>query len=563
MSWIPLQHLLLAPLVHRTVAVAPDMDHAHFSKRCLATAGALQMRSVRRAGLWFDDAAELGIALLACWRAGVTAVLPGDAQRHTIAMLDPDIDLWLSNTQSPALPEGRTLRLSDLDSHAPLAAAALDPEAGAIELCTSGSSGRPKRITKSWDQLCHEVEALEHQWNWAGSVACVMGSASPQHMYGLPFRVLWPLCAGRSIGRTQLVYPEDLQAASLQHERVVWIASPALLRRLSDSLQWQSLARGIVQIFSSGGPLPTDLFDTLHDRLNCIPTEIYGSSETGAIAWRQSNSCWQPLPKVTISTSPNGALTVQSPWIALVDEQTDDAAQLEDGGFTLLGRLDRIVKIEEKRISLPMIEAALASHPYIAEARVGRATGMPRLTALAALSAQGRHQLRNSGRMTLVQHLQKHLSDRFEPLAIPRNWRFLLQIPWNTQNKLPQHDFDVAAGPRAVTPIIQPLETAGLVDERHYSIIIPLDLAHFSGHFSTTPIVPGVTLVGWAMMLAVQDMLPNLRFGGMEALKFQHLLRPGDSAALKLRWDNAKNKLYFDYKLADATCASGRIVAAN
>src|SRR5690606_818515 len=134
--------------------------------------------------------------------------------------------------------------------------------------------------------------------------------------------------------------------------------------------------------------------------------EIYGSSETGAIAWRQSDSQWLPLPKVQISTSANGALSVQAPWIAAADEPTADAAQLHDNGFILLGRLDRVIKIEEKRVSLPMIENTLAGHPCVVEARVGRATGASRLTALVALSAQGRYQLRNGGRVALIQSLQ-------------------------------------------------------------------------------------------------------------------------------------------------------------
>lgn len=563
MTWIPLQHLLLTPHTRRPVAEAPAMDHAVFSNRCLAAAGALHARSIQRVGLWFEDAAELGIALLACWRAGITAVLPGDTQQHTIARLDTEIDLWLSDIALPNLPDSRIQSLSDLYDHAPLLAATLDQDSYCIELCTSGSSGQPKRIIKRWRQLCNEVEALENQWLWADNTACVMGSVSPQHMYGLPFRVLWPLCAGRSIARAQMIYPEDIQAASLQHERVVWITSPALLRRLSDSLQWPKLASSVSQIFSSGGPLPVDLFDTLHTRLGCMPTEIYGSSETGALAWRQGNHVWQPLPKVTISTAESGALCVQSPWIDAADRQTSDAAQLQDGGFTLLGRLDRIVKIEEKRISLPMIEEILASHTCIAEARVGRATGASRLTALAVLSVHGLHQLRNGGRRALIKNLQTYLSNRFEPLAIPRHWRFLHQLPWNTQNKLPQPSFDAAAGPRPLTPSFQPLDVAGETNERHYTFDIPLDLAHFSGHFATTPVVPGVALIGWAMMLATQDLHAELCFGGMEAIKFQRLLRPGDKVQLRLRWDTTRDKLYFDYTTADTPCASGRIVAAS
>lgn len=561
MNWVPLPHLLASPRPQHLVAMAPSMDHAAFARRCLAVAGALHARSIRRAGIWFDDAAELATALLACWRAGVTAILPGDVQSHTIAELDAEVDQWISDRQLPGLAAGRVVSVLRLSRHTPLPSAVLDPGACCLELCTSGSSGLPKRIIKRWSQLCHEVQALESQWDWSGSPACVLGSVSPQHMYGLAFRVLWPLCAGRSIERRQLAYPEDVQAASLLHERVVWITSPALLRRLGDSLQWSRLGCAITQIFSSGGPLPDDLSESLHARLNRLPIEIYGSSETGAIAWRNGNSLWQPLPGATLGIADNGALRAQAPWIHAADEHTSDAAQWREGGFELLGRLDRIVKIEEKRIALPMIEKALAGHDCIVEARVGRATGAARLTALVALSGRGVHALRNGGRKALIQSLRRHLSGRFESLAIPRHWRFLHQLPWNAQNKLPQDTFDAAAGPRASAPIIHVLEAGP--GECRYALDVPLDLVHFSGHFDAMPVVPGVALIGWAMMLAQQALQPGLQFGGMEALKFQRLLRPGDKVELDLRWDASRSKLYFNYQAAGAPCASGRIMAAR
>lgn len=560
MSWIPLQHLLLAAQAQRRIASAPEINHLTFANRCLAVAGALHANSVRRAGLWFDDAAELAVALLACWRAGVTAVLPGDAHPHTLSALDADVDQWLSDRPLPGLADERVFSVCKLSGHMALPAAMLDPGVG-LELSTSGSSGLPKRIIKQWSQLCQEIEALERQWNWADSPACVLGSVSPQHMYGLSFRVLWPLCAGRSIERGQLVFPEDIQAASLRDERIVWITSPALLRRLGDSPEWRDLAGAITQIFSSGGPLPTELFEALHLKLACRPTEIYGSSETGAVAWRQEDDYWQPLPGVAISVACNGALKAQSSWIATSDEQTSDAALWHGGKFELLGRLDRIVKVEEKRIALPMIEQALAHHECIAEARIGRGHGVSRLTALAALNARGLHRLRNGGRKALISSLHSHLAARFEPLAIPRHWRFLQQLPWNAQNKLPQDDFDRAAGPRPTVPVIRALPGAS-GDERRYAFEIPLDLAHFSGHFASTPVVPGVALIGWAMMLTQRDLRPELQFGGMEALKFQLLLRPGDTVELNLEWNATRGKLYFEYRMADAPCASGRIMAA-
>jgi len=570
MRWTPLSHLLLpasdadnADDAAAPVADQPLLTRAAFAHASLLAAGALQARGLRRSALWFDDAAALAIALFACWRAGVVAVLPGDAQAQTCAALDADVDAWLTDTDLP-LPATRQWRLDSLQDHAALPPAALDPSVTLV-LCTSGSSGTPKPLSKQWRQLAAEVQALQQQW--PDSSAPVLGSVSAQHMYGLPFRVLWPLCSGRQIDRRQRLYPEELQQASLRYPSFTWIASPALLRRLGQRLDWAQLRGRLTRIHSSGGALPPEVSDDIERGLGLRPTEIYGSSETGAVAWRTGSADWQPLPGAVVSLNADGALCVQSPWVHAADAQTSDGAQLTTGGFQLLGRLDRIVKIEEKRISLPMLEQALMRHAYVADARLGQPgqSGQPgntRLTGLIALSAAGLHALRNQGRKAVVDALRAHLAAGFESLAIARTWRFFRHLPANAQGKLPQSVFDIAAGPRPVEPMA--VELPGQPDnERRYTLDIPYDLAHFSGHFPSVPVVPGVAQISWAMSLAQRGLCPGLRFGGMEALKFQRLLRPGDIAQLALRWDEAKQKLYFTCTVDDAPCSSGRILQAE
>ncbi|MEN4922300.1 AMP-binding protein, partial [Achromobacter spanius] len=459
MAWTALPRLLL-PSASLTpdlvVADSPPLSRDAFAQACLRIAGALQARSVTRAALWFEDAAELACALFACWRAGVVAVLPGDCQPQTCAALDATVDAWLTDAGLP-LPSARPWRLADLDGHPPLEPAELDVSQTMV-LCTSGSSGTPKHIVKHWRQLAQEVQALQQQW--PDTDAPVLGSVSAQHMYGLPFRVLWPLCAGRPIDRRQRLYPEDLQQASLRHQTFTWIASPALLRRLGQRLDCAQLRGRLIRIHSSGGALPIEVSDDIERSLGLRPTEIYGSSETGAVAWRTGAADWQPLPGVAVSLN-EGALHVTSPWVNEADQLTADGAEITGDGFRLLGRLDRIVKVEEKRISLPLVEQALMRHEYVADARLGRRAGAARLAALVAVSARGLHALRNRGRKAVVDALRVHLGAGFESLAIPRTWRLFRHLPGNAQGKLPQSDFESAAGPRPLAPAAAPADAPG------------------------------------------------------------------------------------------------------
>ena len=550
MNWIKLEQLLLKGHAGRAVTVDPTLDHATLCEHALRLAGGLQQHNVQRIAVHLEDAAELAVALLGAWRAGVSVLLPADLQAQTRQRWDSQVDLWIT--------QGSELEALYAE---PLAAAQLDLDACQLSLCTSGSSGEPKRIDKSLRQIANEVQALEHLWGAELGEACIIASVAAQHIYGLLFRVLWPLCAGRRFVRNQLAFPEDMQRASREHASFAWVASPALLKRTSDNLDWPALSQ-VRRVFSSGGALPDEAAQSLHERLGQWPTEILGSSETGGIAWRQGPGLWQPFADVQLSQNEEGALLIASAYLPHGHlEHTADAARIEaDGRFELLGRLDRIVKLEEKRISLPMLEQALVNHDWVAEARLGvihenRAS----LGALLVLSDSGLYALREHGRRALTHSLRQHLSQHCEALALPRRWRLLRQLPLTSQGKLPQAQVDaLLLAPRPKLPqVLSQTETDG---QWTLNLSIPPDLAFFSGHFPKTPVLPGVVQVDWALALGQQLLDLPPRFAGMEVLKFQQLVRPGDAIELTLRFDRERGKLHFAYRNATAPCASGRIL---
>ena len=553
MNWIHLEHLLRPLDAPRQVTLGPALDHAQLCQHALRLAGGLRQRKVKRLAVHLEDAGALAIALLGAWRAGVEVLLPADLQPATRERWHSQVDLWLSDQQADE-------SLFSLVGEA-LAPADLDLDACRISLCTSGSSGEPKRIDKQLRQLANEVNALEAQWGEGLGNAWVIGSVATQHIYGLLFRVLWPLCAGRGFERLQLPFPEDLQRASREHPAFAWVASPALLKRMGDNLNWPALSP-VRRVFSSGGELPVAAAERLHQRLGQWPTEILGSSETGGIAWRQGQAPWQPFADVQLSQDEHGALRIASPYLPEGHvEQSADAVEFDsDGRFRLLGRLDRIVKLEEKRISLPMLEQALGLHAWVAEARLGVIEeGRAYLGAVVALSPAGLHTLRNQGRRALVEGLRKHLSGHCEALALPRRWRLLRQLPFNAQGKLPQADLQaLLLASRSMAPEL--LERRQQGEELHLRLAVPLDLACFPGHFPHTPVLPGVVQVDWAIALAASQLGLAQRFAGMEVLKFQQLVRPGDELLLTLRHDPARGKLYFAYTCAGLPCSSGRIV---
>ena len=553
MNWIPFERLLLALPPGRELTFAPALNHADFCEQALSIAAGLKARGIKRLAVHLEDAGELAVALFGAWRAGVSVLMPADLQAPTRARWSSDVDAWLSD-------QAQDIQLEALLAE-PLPAALLDLDTCSLSLCTSGSSGEPKLIEKRLRQLANEVEALEQLWGADLGSACIVGSVATQHIYGLLFRVLWPMCAGRTFARQPSAFPEDLQRASLEHPKFAWVASPALLKRMGDNLDWPELS-AVRRVFSSGGALPAEAAQCLYERLGQWPTEILGSSETGGIAWRQGDSLWQAFEDVQLSQDGDGALCIESPYLPAGHvEHTADAARFDaHGRFELLGRLDRIVKLEEKRISLPLLEHALQTHCWVSEVRLGVVQeNRASLGALVVLSPSGLHALRNQGRRALTEQLREHLRPHSEAIALPRRWRLLRQLPLNAQGKLPQADVNALLhAPRPLEPEL--LSQQQQDDEWRLELVIPPDLAYFSGHFPQSPVLPGVVQVDWALSLGQRLLDLPMRFAGMEVLKFQQLIHPGDHVWLTLRFDAERSKLYFTYRNADAACSSGRIM---
>ncbi|WP_394497998.1 AMP-binding protein [Shewanella sp. ENK2] len=319
---------------------------------------------------------------------------------------------------------------------------------GELVLFTSGSSGEPKAIAKSIEQLDAEVSILEQTFASRLPQCSVISTVSHQHIYGLLFKILWPLAASRPFLSDLVEYPETLSYYIALMPNLCLISSPAQLSRLPEALEFEQQQLAPSLIFSSGGPLSYDASQHIHTCYGQFPIEVFGSTETGGIAYRRQmepNRTWLPFSCVEIcENDEDGALMLKSPYLPASNGwmKCDDKIELaEDGRFTLLHRLDRIVKVEEKRLSLAQMESLLCTHPFVKEAAVVQLTE-PRIMLGAAicLSEEGLEQLDDAGKLSVNNHLKKHLLSQFERVTLPRRWRYPDTLPLNAQGKRVQTD---------------------------------------------------------------------------------------------------------------------------
>lgn len=379
------------------------------------------------------------VGFLALCHAGAGIVMPANTQPGTLDALSHDYDLLLAdhatNRPNAFLLETGPRDVGPLDPY--------DPEKVTVEFFTSGSTGSPKRIQRTAGELEREVELVTPILDADIGGGMVSGTVSHQHVYGLLFRLLWPLSCGRRFSAlTHEVWEtalDELEPGGLL------VTSPAHLSRMAGIAPLSPSDRPS-QILSAGAPLSSPVAQEAAEILGVCPTEIFGSTETGACAFRHTqnaDAAWTPLPEVCFGQTPEGMLRIKSP--ALPDTvwvETADRVDLEpDGGFRFKGRADRIVKIEGKRVSLPEVEGQIGALAWVDEAAV---TVVPsannRLGAVIVVNPAGRERLAALGNFRFSRLLRQKLAATQEPAGRPRLWRFVDSLPVSDMGKRREQD---------------------------------------------------------------------------------------------------------------------------
>lgn len=533
------------------------------------------------AGRWLlttGDSYAMAVGLLALASARSLAVLPPNRQPETLRHLAAGaVGALVDGDVAPA--EGLPT-LAPLDPGPPAggAPASLDRDAPLVELRTSGTTGDGEPVQKALRHLEDEVAVLEERLGPAlPADARIFSTASHQHIYGLLFRVLWPLATGRAFHAETPLHLQELLPRIAACDAAALVTTPVHLKRLAASADLRAL-RGICRaVFSSGGPLDPSTALAVAEQLGSAPIEVLGSTETGGIAIRRRDvdgDLWRPLPRVEVGRSDADAcLEVCSPFVSVGEDAGRGGrhARLGDrielaagGGFRLLGRADRVVKVGEKRLSLPEMERALAAHPAAGEVAllVLENAGEPRVHAVVAPSPQGQRILAREGRRALRAALAEALALQFDPVLLPRAWRFVDALPRDAQDKVPQAAlralFRDRASMRPTAPklVAEQRRDDGLLRE----LDVPGDLAQLEGHFEPLPLVAGVVQLGWVLAAAGDWLGEPPRVAGIEALKFPEPLRPGRRVTLELERSADGRRLRFRIRAGSSVYASGRAI---
>ena len=414
----------LAPLL---VSTEGPLSQARFVGQALALA-----QTLPRAGFVLNlcesrHAFLLGFA--AALLRGQTSLLPPNKTAATVAAIRaryPDSYVLSDDAaMTQAVPVPLDLACDDWPGPPPVIAAG---HVAALPF-TSGSTGEPLPHAKSWGGLVTHAGLLSRRLGFAG--AHIAATVPPQHTYGLETTVLAALAGGAVSHCARPFFPQDLSTvlSSLPAPRLL-ITTPVHLHALVQARLRMPPLAGIV---SATAPLSPGLAAAAEQWLAAPLHEIYGSTESGAIATRRTTAgeLWQPLPGVSIAGDEDGAM-VAGPHLDQPVRLADLLETLEDGHVRLLGRSGDMLKVAGKRMSLAELNHLLLAIPGVEDGVVflpdtaDAAATVIRPAALVVAPTLDEQQILDLLRQSV------------DPAFLPRPLRRVARLPRNELGKLPR-----------------------------------------------------------------------------------------------------------------------------
>ena len=403
---------------------------------------------------------------------------------------------------------------------------------------TSGTSGKAKCIVRTEASLQADAAALVRQFPefWATHLP-VVATIPRDHMYGALWRVRAPALANSPVDAETILSEEGLIAAAARYGRFLLVTTPSFLEKLLEQPNVSALKGSIAGVVTSGSLLRSAAALAAADALGVCPTEVFGSTETGTVAFRRQTegATWTLVDGVSATVDHEGRLVVQSPYAMSSPYVMSDAVEFVDARrFLLKGRTDRRVKILESFVSLPEVERALEGHPLV-ERAMAEAVGddIPRLGALVVLTHDARMRLAVSSHRELARELRRDLLPKVESMAFPRRIRFVHALPVDSRGKTTAADVRNELLAWCREPVVCDWRQDGA--ELSARLVFTADLECFDGHFPGFPILPGVAQLYFLRHFARQAFSDFPDAATYRRLKFQKVVLPGRDVRLTVR----------------------------
>ncbi|KAI0983696.1 hypothetical protein GJ496_009076 [Pomphorhynchus laevis] len=378
-------------------------------------------------GLCFKNNSLFTISMFACWIKKCVAVpistrFPLSYQRNLVSQVscstilcdhDFSFDSPGIATKQMSIKNMPHLKLEDSDE------LSFDDHGYACILFTSGSSGRPKPVVLTHNNLKHQIRSMETMWKWS-SKDHLIHALPLNHIHGLVNGLLTSLYSRATCTFVSPTNSDRIWNLLQSNKCTIFMGVPPLYRYLllNKPAAVSTLQLETIRIIICGSaPLPNSIFNDWKSFTDKCIIERYGMTETGMILGQQiypgvieCGNVGLPFPFVSVRlVDDNGNIiyehnnlssldhdslklvgeiqvkgpTVFSEYLGMPDEtrmaftadgwfKTGDISQYYRSGdqsyFKLLGRNEiDTVKVGGEKISLLEIERVILNHPKIVD----------------------------------------------------------------------------------------------------------------------------------------------------------------------------------------------------
>ncbi|QXQ96684.1 acyl-CoA synthetase [Streptomyces sp. WY228] len=491
---------LLLPALQSPTGPAASREAVRFGDLSLtygrlagaAAALAARVADAGRVAVWATPTPETVIAVVAALRAGVPAVPlnPRTGERELAHILADSAPTAVLAGPDDVLPSGlEKLRRVTVDAREAAegpeeragVAAGLegnagveDPEAAALIVYTSGTTGPPKGAVLPRRAVAASLDALEDAWGWSGDDVLV--HALPLfHVHGLILGVLGPLRRGGSL-RHLGKFSADCVARELGSGGTMLFGVPTMYHRLAEVLdapagtaERDALAGALASarlLVSGSAALPVHDHERIAAATGRRVIERYGMTETlmntgiRADGPPRPGTVGPPLAGVELrlveedgtvldAAGAIGEIQVRGPnlftgylnrpdataaahtadgWFRTGDVGTVDT----DGYVAIVGRkATDLIKSGGYKIGAGEIENVLLAHPGVREAAVTGEEDADLGERVVAWVVAA-----DPGSPPAAEELADHVAAQLAPHKRPRTVRYLDALPRNDLGKI-------------------------------------------------------------------------------------------------------------------------------
>ncbi len=293
-----------------------------------------------------------------------------------------------------------------------------------ILLYTSGSTGEPKCVIKTWKNMIESANLAIGRFNLM--TPCFIVTTVPnQHMFGLETSIFWPFFSKASLWYERPIFPDDIISALSAHTQhpALLVSTPLHLKKITAfQLDWP---KHLKRLLSATAPMPPSLAQQIETQMGVQVFEVYGSTETASIASKQSTSTnlWLCYQQVEFQKMSLNQYTVKTPGLNAFEPLNDQIELIDHQQFKLGKRDSDLIKVAGKRTSLTELNQYLQSIEGISEGVFIQPKNTERLVAFVVST------LRNA-------EIQKALRKMIDPVFLPRPIITLHTLPRNEVGKI-------------------------------------------------------------------------------------------------------------------------------